>query len=156
MHITNQPKPKAILVVDDDVSVLTVVKCMLDCADYTVLLANSAIAAMRIAQDIETAINLLITDVIMPDMQGPDLVEEMLALRPELKVLFMSGYADSDVVRIKVLDRNLSFLPKPFAPDGLLETVERILAMPTARTMAAGFETVRVLEQEVLLRHRKP
>jgi DNA-binding NtrC family response regulator len=87
-----------------------------------------------------TAIDLLITDVIMPDMQGPDLAEEMLALRPELKVLFMSGYADSDVVRIKVLDRNLGFLRKPFAPDGLLETVEIILAMPTACTMDAGFE----------------
>jgi two-component system, cell cycle sensor histidine kinase and response regulator CckA len=73
-------------------------------------------------------------------MQGPDLAEGMLALRPELKVLFMSGYADSDVVRIKVLDCNLGFLPKPFAPDGLLETVERMRAMPTARTMAAGTE----------------
>ena len=156
MQVAKQPKPKAILVVDDDVSVLTVLKCMLECADYTVLLANKAIAALRIAKDIETAIDLLITDVIMPDMQGPDLAEGMLALRPELKVLFMSGFSDSDVVRIKVLDRNLGFLPKPLAPDGLLETVERILAMPTARTMAAGFETVRVLEQEVLLRHRKP
>jgi len=156
MQVAKQPKPKTILVVDDDVSVLTVVKCMLECADYTVLLANNAIAALRIAKDIETAIDLLITDVIMPDLQGPDLAERMLTLRPELKVLFMSGFADSDVVRIRVLDRNLGFLPKPFAPDGLLETVERILAMPTARTMAAGFETVRVLEQEVLLRHRTP
>jgi two-component system, cell cycle sensor histidine kinase and response regulator CckA len=140
MQIAKQPKPKAILVVDDDVSVLTVLKCMLECANYTVLLASSPIAALRIAKDIETAIDMLITDVIMPDMQGPALAEEMLALRPELKVLFMSGYVDSDVVRIKVLDCNLGFLPKPFAPDGLLETVERILAMPTARTMAAGFE----------------
>ena len=140
MQSAKQPKPKAILVVDDDVSVLTVVKCMLECADYRVLLANSGIVALRIANDNEVAIDLLITDVIMPDMQGPDLAEGMLALRPELKVLFMSGYTDSDVVRIKVLDRNLGFLAKPFAPDGLLETVERILAMPTARTIAAGFE----------------
>jgi two-component system, cell cycle sensor histidine kinase and response regulator CckA len=140
MQIAKQPKPKAILVVDDDVSVLTVLKCMLECANYTVLLASSAIAALRIAKDIEAAIDLLITDVIMADMQGPALAEEMLALRPELKVLFMSGYVDSDVIRIKILDCNLSFLPKPFAPDGLLETVERMLAMPTARTMAAGFE----------------
>src|SRR6266852_9009780 len=140
MRIAKKPKPKAILVVDDDASVLTVVKCMLECADYTVLLANSAIVALRIAKDIETAIDLLITDVIMPDMQGPDLAEGMLSLRPELKVLFMSGYADSYVVRIKILNRNLGFLPKPFAPDGLLETVERILAMPTADTMAPRFE----------------
>jgi len=140
MQSAKQPKPKAILVVDDDVSVLTVVKCMLESGDYKVLQANSAIVALRIANDNEVAIDLLITDVIMPDMQGPDLAEGMLALRPELKVLFMSGYTDSDVVRIKVLDRNLGFLAKPFAPDGLLETVERILAMPTARTMATGFE----------------
>jgi two-component system cell cycle sensor histidine kinase/response regulator CckA len=140
MQIAKQPKPKVILVVDDDVSVLTVVKCMLECAEYTVLLANSANAALRIANDNEVAIDLLVTDVIMPGMQGPDLAEAMLALRPELKVLFMSGYADSDTVRIKVLGRNLGFLPKPFAPDGLLETVERILAMPRALTMAPGFE----------------
>jgi two-component system, cell cycle sensor histidine kinase and response regulator CckA len=140
MQIAMQPKPKAILVVDDAVSVLTVVKCMLECADYTVLLASSATAALRIAKDVETAIDLLITDVIMPDMQGPDLAEEIVSLRPELKVLFISGYADSDVVRIKVLNCNLDFLPKPFAPDGLLEMVERMLAMPTPRAMAARFE----------------
>src|SRR5438309_11839715 len=110
MQSAKQPKPKAILVVDDDVSVLTVVKCMLECGDYRVLVANSPIVALRIANDNEVAIDLLITDVIMPDMQGPDLAEGMLALRPELKVLVMSVYTDSEVVRLKVLEVIFRFL----------------------------------------------
>ncbi len=137
-----QPHPKTILVVDDELSVLTVVKCMLESGDYNVMLANSAAAALRIAGNNEVAIDLLLTDVIMPDMQGPDLAERILALRPELKVLFISGYADSDVVRIKVLNHNLSFLPKPFTPDGLLETVERVLNAPSSRAFAAGLNAL--------------
>jgi two-component system cell cycle sensor histidine kinase/response regulator CckA len=133
-----QSDPKTILVVDDELSVLTVVKCMLESGDYNVLLASSAAAALRIAGNNEVAIDLLITDVIMPDMQGPDLAEAILAIRPELQVLFISGYADSDVVRIKVLNHNLSFLPKPFTPDGLLETVERVLNAPGSRMFAAS------------------
>lgn len=136
------PDPKTILVVDDELSVLTVVKCMLECGDYNVLLANTSAAALRIASNTDVAIDLLLADVIMPDEQGPDLAKRMLALRPEMKVLFMSGYADSDVVRIKVLDPNLSFLPKPFTSDGLLETVERALNAPSSRVLAAGFNTL--------------
>ena len=71
----------------------------------------------------------------MPNMQGPDLAERVLALRPNVKVLLMSGYADSDVVQVKVLDHNLGFRPKPFTSDGLLETVERALSVPTPDTL---------------------
>ena len=133
------PDPKTILVVDDELSVLTVVKCMLECGEYNVLLASSAAAALRIASNNDVAIDLLLTDIIMPDEQGPDLAKRMLSLRPEMKVLFMSGYTDSDVVRIKVLDLNLCFLPKPFTSDGLLESVERVLNAPGSRMLAAGF-----------------
>jgi two-component system cell cycle sensor histidine kinase/response regulator CckA len=136
------PDPKTILVVDDELSVLTVVKCMLESGDYNVLLASSADAALRIVSNYEVAIDLLITDVIMPDMQGPDLAKAILALRPELQVLFISGYADSDVVRIKVLNHSLSFLPKPFTPDGLLETVERVLNAPGSRMFAMDCNAV--------------
>jgi two-component system, cell cycle sensor histidine kinase and response regulator CckA len=134
-----QSDPKTILVVDDELSVLGVVKCMLECDDYDVLLANSAAAALRIASNNDLPIDLLITDVIMPDVKGPDLAEQILALRPEVKLLFMSGYTDSDVVRVRVLDPNLSFLPKPFTSDGLLETVKRALSAPASCALAAGF-----------------
>jgi len=127
---------KTILVVDDESSVLTVVKCMLESGDYNVLLASSADSALRIASNNEVAIDLLITDVVMPDVQGPDLAERILVLRPELQVLYVSGYVDSDLVRIKVLHNKLSFLPKPFTPDGLLETVKRVLKGPGSRMFA--------------------
>lgn len=140
--MTTPTEPKTILVVDDEISVLTVIKCMLESGDYNVLFANSADAALRIASNQDVAIDLLITDVIMPDMQGPDLAKAILALRPELQVLFVSGYSDSDVVRIKVLNHSLSFLPKPFTPDGLLETVERIVNGPGSRMFAASCNAV--------------
>lgn len=131
---------KTVLVVDDDVSVLTVVKCMLETRDYNVLLASNAETALRIAGNADVAIHLLITDVIMPDTPGPELAERICTIRPDLNVLFMSGYIDSDVVRIKVLQHNLSFLPKPFTSDGLLETVERLLNAPCSRKFAAASE----------------
>jgi len=123
-------KPEQILVVDDDISVLTVMKCMLECYDYSVLLAETAEAALRLAANQHLVIDLLITDIVMPAVQGPELADRMLALRPEIKVLYMSGYADSEVVRFKVLDPSVSFLPKPFTTDGLIETVERALRGP--------------------------
>lgn len=136
----NQPQPdaKTILAVDDDVSVLTVVKCMLECGNYNVLLADSFNAALRIANRDDMAIDLMIVDVVMPGISGPDLAERILVIRPQMKVLFISGYTDSEMVRIKVLDRCLSFLPKPFTSDGLLETVERILSAPMTLTIGAG------------------
>jgi FixJ family two-component response regulator len=72
----------------------------------------------------------MLIDVVMPDLSGPDLGEHILAIRPHQKVLFMSGFTDHEVVRVKVLDRGLKFLPKPFTPDGLLEAVKMVLSSP--------------------------
>ncbi len=130
MAAHGQVDPKTILVVDDDISVLTVIKCMLESSDYNVLLANNAEVAMRMAEREDLSIDLLLTDVIMPETNGPDLAKSILAIRPALKVLFMSGYADSDVVRVKVLEHALGFLPKPFTSDSLLDTVNRVLIAP--------------------------
>ena len=130
--------PKTILVVDDDLSVLSVIKCMLENGDYNLLMANSAKRALRMADRDDLTIDLMLIDVVMPDVSGPDLAERILAVRPHLKVLFMSGYTDSEVVRVKILDRALSFLPKPFTSDGLLERVQQILSPPTYRSVAAG------------------
>jgi two-component system, cell cycle sensor histidine kinase and response regulator CckA len=130
MSFDSQSHPKTILVVDDDLSVLTVVKCMLEGSDYNVLLANSAEVALRMAERTDLTIDLMLIDVVMPDLSGPDLVERMLAIRPYQTVLFMSGFTDHEVVRVKVLDRGLRFLPKPFTPDGLLEAVQMVLSAP--------------------------
>ncbi|HXI42274.1 MAG TPA: response regulator [Bryobacteraceae bacterium] len=130
------PEPKTILVVDDDLSVLGVIKCMLECGDYSVLMAHSAETALRMAERNDLTIDLMLIDVIMPDISGPDLAEKILAMRPHLKVLFMSGCTDSEVVRVKILDRALGFLPKPFTSDGLLERVQKVLEPIVHRSVA--------------------
>src|SRR6266853_3428280 len=127
------PEPKTILVVDDDLSVLSVIKCMLECGDYNVLMAHNAESALRMADREDLTIDLMLIDVVMPDLTGPDLAERILAIRPHLEVLFMSGCTESEVVRVKILDRALGFLPKPFTSDGLLERVQNILDPPVQR-----------------------
>jgi DNA-binding NtrC family response regulator len=138
MAVDAQSDPKTILVVDDDISVLTVIKCMLESSDYNVLLANNADVALRMAQRHDLSIDLMLTDVMMPDVSGPDLAKQMQVIRPQMKVLFMSGYADSEVVRVKVLDHALGFLPKPFTSDSLLETVKRAIIAPRSLSAVVG------------------
>jgi len=138
MASDQQPAPKTILVVDDEVSVLTVVKCILDRDDYTVLLANSAETALRMVERKDLLIDLMITDVVMPDINGRELAERVLALRPYMKILFMSGYTDSEVVRVKVLEHTSGFLPKPFTSADLQEQVRKALAAPLHRSAVAG------------------
>jgi DNA-binding NtrC family response regulator len=137
-NFTILPESKTILVVDDDLSVLSVIKCMLECGDYNVLIAHSAESAMRMAERDDLSIDLMLMDVVMPDITGPDLAERITALRPHLKVLFMSGCTDSDVVRVKILDRALGFLPKPFTSDSLLERVQKVLNPPPPRAFGAA------------------
>lgn len=131
------PEPKTILVVDDDLSVLSVIKCMLEGGEYNVLMAHSAEIALRMAERDDLTIDLMLIDVVMPDVTGPELAERILAFRPHLKVLFMSGCTDSEVVRVKILDRALGFLPKPFTSDSLLERVQNVLGSPAQRALGA-------------------
>jgi DNA-binding NtrC family response regulator len=130
------PEPKTILVVDDDLSVLSVIKCMLECGDYNVLMAHSAETALRMVERDDLTIDLMLLDVVMPDISGPDLAERILAIRPHMRVLFMSGCTDSEVVRVKILDRALGFLPKPFTSDSLLERVQKVLNPAVQRAVA--------------------
>jgi len=141
MGSDQQPAPRTILVVDDELSVLTVVKCMLECDEYTVLLANSAETALRMVERKDLVIDLMITDVVMPDLNGRELAERVLTVRPSVKVLFMSGYTDSEVVRVKVLDRTSGFLPKPFTSLDLKEQVQKSLTAPLHRSAAAGADS---------------
>lgn len=132
------PEPKTILVVDDDLSVLGVIKVMLESGNYNILLAHSAELALRFVEREDLAIDLMLTDVMMPEVSGPDLAEKVLAIRPNIKVLFMSGFTDSEVVRVKVLDRALGFLPKPFTSDGLVDRIESVLNVQRANAKAAA------------------
>src|SRR6266700_2541974 len=115
------PERKTILVVDDNFSVLTVIKSMLENEDYDVLTARSAEVTLSIAEQ-KRDIDLVLMDVVMPDMSGPDLVEKVLAIHPTAKVVFMSGYCENDILPESA--RMTAFLPKPFTSGGLRERIE--------------------------------
>lgn len=118
------PERKTVLVVDDNFSVLTVIKAMLETDDYDVLTARSADVTLAIA-DMKSVIDLVLMDVVMPDVSGPDLVEKILAIHPTAKVLFMSGYCETDMLPASV--RMAGLLPKPFTSSGLRERIGQVL-----------------------------
>jgi CheY-like chemotaxis protein len=94
---------------------------------YFVLAAGSAAEALRLAAAHEGAIDLLVTDVIMPDMNGRQLAEQVLASRPAVKCLFMSGYAADALIGNGDLTKDKHFLLKPFSRDVFARTVRVIL-----------------------------
>jgi len=118
---------ETILLVEDESSVRLLVRGVLETAGYTVLEARNGEDALVISNAHREHIHLLVTDVVMPKMSGPELAQQMAPLRREMKVLFMSGYADDAIVQHGVLDSNAGFLQKPFTPDVLVRKVREIL-----------------------------
>jgi two-component system, cell cycle sensor histidine kinase and response regulator CckA len=94
---------------------------------YTVLEATNGGGALLISERHQGAIELLLTDVVMPYMSGAELAQRLTAQRPETKVLYMSGYTDDALAPHGVLQPGIAFLAKPFTPDGLLRAVQEAL-----------------------------
>ena len=118
---------ETLLVVEDDPSVRDLVEACLSEAGYTVLAAASPREALDVAGCHEGPLDLLVTDVVMPGMNGMDLAEMLSARRAGLKVLFMSGYPGDTLARHGVEDEGRAFLPKPFSLSGLLGRVREVL-----------------------------
>jgi PAS domain S-box-containing protein len=118
---------ETILLVEDEAVVRSLSRTTLTKCGYTVLEASRGAEAVRLAEQHQGPIHLLLSDVVMPEMGGRDLAEYLTAARPELKVLFMSGYTEDAVVRHGILKEEVSFLPKPFSPPILAQTVRKIL-----------------------------
>jgi two-component system sensor histidine kinase EvgS len=116
-----------ILLVEDDEIILDIGRTILEKYGYTVLWASTPQQAMAIAQNHVDKIHLLITDVIMPGMNGQELMTRMLAIKPELHTLFMSGYTANVIAHHGVLDKGVNFLQKPFSVKTLVEMVRKIL-----------------------------
>jgi PAS domain S-box-containing protein len=129
---------ETILVVEDDEMVRNLVRETLQREGYKVLDAADSVEARRASEKHKTAIHLLITDVVMPKVSGRDLAVELCRRRPEMKVLYMSGYTDSAIVNSGILQREVAFLQKPFTPALLAERVREVLEGHNGKTLKAG------------------
>lgn len=107
---------ETVLVVEDEGSVGSLVRGVLEEIGYTVLLASRPSEALLICQGYQDPIHLLYTDVVMPQMNGPELAKRLVALRPEMKVLYMSGYTDEAIIHHGVREPGVPFLQRPFTP----------------------------------------
>ena len=116
-----------ILVVDDEPEVRKLVTAMLTRNGYRVLTADTGENAVRLFRN-NPGVELLLTDVVAPGMSGPMIADEIAALRPDIKVLFMSGYDGTQVVQRYVVEKNYSLLIKPFTMEQLEQKVRETLA----------------------------
>jgi len=118
---------ETVLLVEDDEAVRELTCEVLEMHGYTVLAVADAGEAPRVLEGASRPIHLLVTDVVMPRLSGRELTERLRSLRPGLRVLYISGYADTAVVHHGVLDPGTPFLQKPFTPDALLRSVRKVL-----------------------------
>jgi len=116
-----------ILIVEDEEEVRLFTREVLERAGYTVLEATDGDDAIRISRRHSGAIDMLLTDVVMPQMSGRDLAAAIAVARPETKILFMSGYTDDAIVRHGVLEAGSQFIEKPFSPQALTVKVREVL-----------------------------
>jgi len=118
---------ETILLVEDDSQLRQLASSVLTHCGYKVLVATSPDEGLNIAQANHHDIRLLITDVVMPGMNGRQLAEKILRISPSMKVLYISGYTNSAIVHYGVLDEGLWFLPKPFSLSALMGKVREVL-----------------------------
>ena len=118
---------ETILVVEDEPIVLELVTTLLEMKGYAVYAASNAHEAIRLAREYAGNINLLLTDVLMPEMNGDELAKKLLADDPSLKCLFMSGYTADIVTHSGLLDEDIHFIQKPFALDSLIAKVQEAM-----------------------------
>ncbi|HXL08392.1 MAG TPA: PAS domain S-box protein [Gemmatimonadales bacterium] len=128
---------ETVLVAEDEAPVRAVARHALERYGYHVLEAASAEAALDVAQRYSGPIHVLLTDVIMPGMSGRDLAARLATLRPETRVIYMSGYTDDAITRHGVLEPGFVFVQKPFTPDALARTVRDVLDGTTERRKRA-------------------
>jgi CheY-like chemotaxis protein len=118
---------ETVLLVEDDRSVRELVRVFLERLGYTVLEAASGTEAVDLVAQHDGPTDLLLTDVVMPGLGGRETTKALFSLRPDMKVLYMSGYTDDVVVRQGVVDENLNFIAKPFDLKTLARKLRTIL-----------------------------
>src|SRR5262249_12734125 len=122
---------ETVLVVEDQDEVRRLIVETLRRRGYRVLSAANEREALSLAHDGDQTIDVLLTDVVLPGLSGRELARRIVAERPTLRVLYMSGYTDDAIVRHGVLDPGLAFLQKPFTADALLARIRDVLEAHT-------------------------
>ena len=115
------------LVTEDEEQVRQMIRMILEMNGYQVLEARGGDEALAIFKEHEDQIDLVVTDVVMPQMSGRELAHALEVLHPGIKVLYMSGYTDDAIVRHGLLGREIAFIQKPFTPAALTRKVREVL-----------------------------
>jgi CheY-like chemotaxis protein len=132
-HRAQAPAPamsrgtETVLVVEDAPAVRAVTRQVLERQGYTVIEAAGGDAALQLAAAHAGPIHLLLTDVVMPGLSGRQVAERLAIRRPEMRVLYASGYTDDSIVRHGILEEGIAYLQKPFTPDSLARKVRDVL-----------------------------
>jgi two-component system, cell cycle sensor histidine kinase and response regulator CckA len=126
-HTAARRSSETVLLVEDEEAVRGLLRNVLESEGYRVLETTSSDAALEKCRDYEGDIHLMLTDVVMPGMSGPELAERTAGLRPRMKVIFMSGYTDESIIRHGLLDLGVEFLEKPFTPDAVAWKLRDVL-----------------------------
>ena len=118
---------ETILLVEDEVGILRLCSTVLEKMGYTVLAAATPAEALQIAEAYKNEIHLLVTDVIMPEMNGSELAKSVVALYPGIKCLYMSGYTADFIARHGSLEENIRCIEKPFTPQKFATKIREAL-----------------------------
>jgi PAS domain S-box-containing protein len=124
---------ETLLVVEDQEEVRAYAVSVLESYGYTVLDAPDGANALAVAEHHSGPIHLLLTDVVLPGMNGRQLADRLTVIRPEMKVLYTSGYTQDVIAHRGVLDRDVAYLPKPYSPEALAERIRSVLGMAANR-----------------------
>jgi signal transduction histidine kinase/CheY-like chemotaxis protein len=130
---------EVVLLVEDDVAVRKLVHKVLSKHGYTVLHTDSPREAIAVSERYDGQIDLLLTDVVMPEMSGRELSDLLSARRPTMQTLYMSGYVEEAIGQHGVLDEGIAFIGKPFAPDLLVRKLRTVLGEPATDVIAHGW-----------------
>jgi two-component system, cell cycle sensor histidine kinase and response regulator CckA len=131
------PGKEIVLLVEDDNQVRSVAAMALEISGYDVLTAANGEDALLVCEGYHNKIDLLLTDVVMPRMSGQELSSRLLRLRPDTRVLYMSGYSENAIIHHGVMEDGADFIEKPFSPETLTRRIREVLDTPRYRAYPA-------------------
>ncbi len=127
LYLFEEQRTRLVLIVEDEELLLALMEQILWRSGYRVLTARSALEALRLVSDAALEIDILVSDVMMPAMTGPVLAHLLVRQRPDLRILFVSGYLNQGVIPEGKLQEKLAFLQKPFTPAALIGALHGLL-----------------------------